>query len=187
MQIRLEPIGYAANLPKTRPAGARAPETPWDLESSDPNGHFGHVRLTEMVCKPHLNLLGKLHGGIATRWIEHAACLSARAWLGHAPARLTSMHGITFQAAPQEHQFVHIQAGVAHTDQDSLTVLVALHSEDPTSNTQESVARTLFTYAPVSRISIPKLDLYSNTEHPVFREVAQRIELQRELPTQELG
>lgn len=152
---------------------------PWDAAVDSRNRSYVH--LIEPVRKTHLNFLGSLHAGTAARWLECAACLSARAWLGHAPARLSALQGLTFLRPALEHQFVHIRAMVIHTDAQTLTVLVAVYAEDPERGVQYEAVRALLSYVPTMPMPIASLPCRTETDMRLFEEAEKRIALHRAL------
>ena len=165
-------VEWLKHLPPTLPL-------PWDSAIASRNRSYVH--LIEPVRKAHLNFLGSLHAGTAARWLECAACLSARAWLGHAPARLSALQGLTFLRPAIERQFVHIRAMVVHTDAEVLTVLVAVYAEDPERNEQYEAVRALLNYVPTMPMPIASLPCTTESEVRLFEEAEKRVALHRAL------
>jgi len=113
-----------------------------------------------------------------------AAC--GVAILDGAPVRLTGLHGLTFIRPVRRHVFVHVRSAVAHTDGNSLTVLVNVDAEQPLAGEHEETVRAFLTYAPAdARTGIPPLECIGDDERAAFAEVEQRLALQRSLPQPE--
>ena len=148
--------------------------------------HVSYVHKIEPVRGSKLNFHGTLYGGTLMKWLETAANLSARAYLDGAPVRLTGLHGLTFIRPVRRHVFVHVRSAVAHTDGNSLTVLVNVDAEQPLAGEHEETVRAFLTYAPAdARTGIPPLECIGDDERAAFAEVEQRLALQRSLPQPE--
>ena len=129
-----------------------------------------------------LNFHGTLYGGTLMRWIEATANLSARAYLDGAPVRLCGLHGLTFIRPVRRHVFVHIRSVVAHSNSDTLTVLVNVDSEQPLAGEHEETVRAFLTYVPLdAKLRIPPLECVAEDERGAFDEVEHRLALQRSL------
>ncbi len=148
--------------------------------------HVSYVHKIEPVRASKLNFHGTLYGGTLMKWLETSANLSARAYLDGAPVRLTGLHGLTFIRPVRRHVFVHMRSAVAHTDANSLTVLVNVDAEQPLAGEHEETVRAFLTYAPADgRAGIPPLECIGDDERAAFAEVEQRLALQRSLPQSE--
>jgi acyl-CoA hydrolase len=143
--------------------------------------HLSYVHKIEPVRSSKLNFHGTLYGGTLMRWIEAAANLSARAYLHGAPLRLSGLHGLTFIRPVQRHLFVHVRSVVAHAAQDSVTVLVNVHAEDPLAGDEFETLRAFLTYAPEAGVQIPPLDCAASEDRALFEEVEHRLALQKSL------
>jgi acyl-CoA hydrolase len=144
--------------------------------------HLSYVHKIEPVRASKLNFHGTLYGGTLMRWIEATANLSARAYLDGAPVRLCGLHGLTFIRPVRRHVFVHIRSVVAHTANESLTVLVNVEAEQPLVGEQEETLRAFLTYVPLdAKLRIPQLECVGDEEQAAFDEVEHRLALQRSL------
>ena len=144
--------------------------------------HVSYVHKIEPVRASKLNFHGTLYGGTLMRWIEATANLSARAYLDGAPVRLCGLHGLTFIRPVRRHVFVHIRSVVAHSNSDTLTVLVNVDSEQPLAGEHEETVRAFLTYVPLdAKLRIPPLECVAEDERGAFDEVEHRLALQRSL------
>ena len=144
--------------------------------------HVSYVHKIEPVRASKLNFHGTLYGGTLMRWIETTANLSARAYLDGAPVRLCGLHGLTFIRPVRRHVFVHVRSAVAHTNAESLTVLVDVDSEQPLAGEREETLRAFLTYAPLdAKLRIPPLECVADDERAAVDEVEHRLALQRSL------
>ncbi|HYS08516.1 MAG TPA: hotdog domain-containing protein [Myxococcales bacterium] len=155
---------------------------PWDRPDKPRQRHLSYVHKIEPIRSSRLNFHGTLYGGTLMRWIETSANLSARAWLGGEPVRLSGLHGLNFIRPVGRHVFIHIRSIVAHAASDSLTVLVNVHAEDPLSDGQEETLRAFLSYAPAREASrVPSLQCEGEEERALFEEVEHRLALHRSL------
>jgi acyl-CoA hydrolase len=172
---------FALELLKLLP---RSLPLPFDrIEGPEPRRrHLSYVHKIEPVLASKLNFHGTLYGGTLMRWIEATANLSARAYLDGAAVRLCGLHGLTFIRPVRRHVFVHIRSVVAHTANDSLTVLVNVDAEQPLAGEQEETLRAFLTYVPLdTKLRIPPLECLGDDERAAFAEVEHRLALQRSL------
>lgn len=172
---------FALELLKLLP---RSLPLPFDrAEAPEPRRrHLSYVHKIEPVRASKLNFHGTLYGGTLMRWIEATANLSARAYLDGAPVRLCGLHGLTFIRPVRRHVFVHIRSVVAHTAENSLTVLVNVDAEQPLAGEQEETLRAFLTYVPLdSKLRIPALECVGDEDRAAFQEVEQRLALQRSI------
>ncbi|HVZ32741.1 MAG TPA: hypothetical protein VG963_09965, partial [Polyangiaceae bacterium] len=161
------------HLPRLRIAWDMEPRTPRSREDS-------YVHTIEPVRADSLNFHGTLYGGVAMRWLENNAQLSARAYLSGAPVRCSGLHGLSFLKPADSHVFVHLRSVVVHVDDAQLTVLVSVEAEEPTEGLVYETLRAFLTYVPLApHLKIPRLELHSDAEHALCREVEHRLALQR--------
>lgn len=162
-------------LPRLRSRGDAEPRSPRTREVS-------YTHSIEMVRADSLNFLGKLYGGVAMRWLESNAQLSARAYLGGAPVRCNGLHGLTFLKPADRHVFVHLRSMVVHVNETQLTVLVSIESEEPSAGSVSETMRAFLTYVPaLPNTKIAWLECQSDAERALFQEVEHRLALQRSL------
>jgi acyl-CoA hydrolase len=161
---------------------------PW--ERSDPRrprargGSYMHK--IEPVRVGSMNFHGTLYGGTLMRWAEVSANLSARAYVHGVAIRCTGLHGLCFTRPVERDRFAHLRSVVVHTSEQSLTSLVSVQSEDPTTGKYAENLRAFFTYGPLDgEERIPALDCQSDEERALFTEVEKRMELQRRLAAAE--
>ncbi len=160
---------------------------PWE-QSDTPaprSRQDSYVHTIEPVRSDSLNFHGTLYGGIAMRWIENNAQLSARAYLGGVPVRCSGLHGLTFIAPARGHVFVHLRSMVVHAGAQELTVLVTVDSEDPIGGGAVETLRALMSYVPIEAgTRVPPVECLGDDEVALHREVEQRLALQRSLSTE---
>jgi len=139
--------GATASVAKPWSFLARGPRPETPSSGSDLRRR-SYIHKIELVRTGKLNFVGTLYGGTLMRWIETTASLSARAYLGGAPARLVGLHGLAFQKPVRPNRFIHIQSVVAHTARTRLTVSVKVQAEEPLEGPNEDALQALLTYAP---------------------------------------
>jgi acyl-CoA hydrolase len=164
------------NLPRLR--------WPWEAGQAQAarSREDSYVHTIMMVRSDSLNFHGTLYGGVAMRWLENNAQLSARAYLGGAPVRCSGLHGLTFLKPARSHTFVHLRAMVVHVEDEQLTVLVTVESERPSDGAVVETLRAFLSYEPsIPNTKIPKLECHSEAELEIEREVGHRLALQRSL------
>ncbi|MET0342461.1 MAG: hotdog domain-containing protein [Polyangiales bacterium] len=155
---------------------------PWEGAVASRSRQHSYVHSIEPVRPDSLNFHGTLYGGIAMRWIESNAQLSARAYLRGAAVRCSGLHGLSFLKPAQRDMFVHLRSMVVHATDAQLTVLVTMESEDPAVGQITETLRAFLTYAPVERTqSVPKVECGSDEERALHAEVEHRLALQRSL------
>lgn len=165
---------FLKHLPRLR--------APWDLDPAPRARGDSYVHTIEMVRADSLNAHGTLYGGVAMRWLENNAQLSARAHLGGAAVRCTGLHGLTFVRPAERDVFVHLRAMVVHADESQLTVLVTVESEKPTAGELSETLRAFLTYAPHdARAKVPPVVCDSDEERALLKEVELRLSLRRSL------
>lgn len=157
---------------------------PWESGSAQSarTREDSYVHTIEMVRSDSLNVHGTLYGGVAMRWLENNAQLSARAYLNGMPVRCSKLHGLTFLKPGQGHVFAHLRSMVVHADDEQVTVLVSVESEQPSTRTVSETLRAFLTYVPsVPAVRIPRLECHSDAERELYLEVEHRLALQRSL------
>jgi len=142
-----------------------------------------YMHTIELVRADSLNGHGTLYGGIAMRWLENNAQLSARAYLGGgATVRCSGLHGLSFIEPAAPDLFVHLRSLVVHADDSQLTVLVSVETEEPREGEIRETLRAFLTYVPIEpSTKVPALVRESDAEHALYREVEHRIALARSL------
>jgi acyl-CoA hydrolase len=159
------------------------------LESEPASGparspEASYVHRIEPVFAGSMNMHGTLYGGTLMRWIEDAAGLSARAFTDTAMVA-QGVHGLDFLKPVSCHTFLHTHAMAVRADNRSVTVLVEVTSEDPTSGTAQQSLRGFFTYRPLDRRAVvPALVVHSHAERALWAESAQHIAFSRRLREQ---
>jgi acyl-CoA hydrolase len=167
----------AGQLPPRR----AAPRTPADTPRAR-DRHDSYVHTIEPVRGGALNFHGTLYGGTAMRWLESNAQLSARAHLGGAPVRCTSLSGLTFLEPVRGHVFVHLRSMVVHVAGGELTVLVTIDAEDPVSGALAATLRAFLSYAPAEAgQAVPPVECASEAERALAAEVEERRALRERL------
>ena len=158
-------------LPDPPETGARSPE-------------LSYVHRIEWVLDSTLNTHGTLYGGKFMRWIESAACLSARAFTDE-PMVVQAVHGLDFLKPVNKHLFLHTHAMAVRSDASSVTIRVEVASEDPTTGQVEQSLHGFFTYRPLDRrISVPELDVHTDAERALCAEATHHLALSRRLREQ---
>jgi acyl-CoA hydrolase len=156
---------------------------PWSTADVPRRPEQSYIHKIEPVRGGKLNFHGTLYGGTLMKWLESAAQLSARSYLGGAPVELSSLHGLTFIRPVQPNVFVHVRAAVVHTNAETLTALVTTETEDPVEGTRAETLRAFLTFAPrptrTGRRRVPPLRCIGADEKALYEEVAARLELQR--------
>jgi acyl-CoA hydrolase len=158
-------------LPDPPNAGSRSPE-------------LSYVHRIEWVLDSTLNTHGTLYGGKFMRWIENAACLSARAFTD-APMVVQGVHGLDFLKPVNRHLFLHTHAMAVRSDASSVTIRVEVASEDPTTGQVEQSLHGFFTYRPLDRrVVVPELDVHSDAERALCAEATHHVAFARRLREQ---
>lgn len=156
---------------------------PWDR--SDPlrprTRHVSYIHKIEPIRIGKLNFHGTLYGGTLMRWLEGAASLSARAYLGGSAVRLTSLQGLTFIRPAPRDLFVHIRSVVVHASSEGVTALVNVRAEDPVEGAYVDILRAFLSYAPLEDTGIPPLEINGDDDRALFQEVESRRALQKAL------
>jgi acyl-CoA hydrolase len=158
---------------------------PWDR--ADPlrprTRHVSYIHKIEPIRIGKLNFHGTLYGGTLMRWLEGAACLSARAYLSGSAVRLTSLQGLTFIRPAPRDLFVHIRSVVVHAASDQITVLVNVRAEDPVEGAYVDILRAFLSYAPLNpdETRVPPLEVNGEDDRALFHEVEHRRALQKTL------
>jgi acyl-CoA hydrolase len=155
---------------------------PWEGTVASRSRQHSYVHTIEPVRPDSLNFHGTLYGGIAMRWIESNAQLSARAYLRGGAVRCSGLHGLSFLKPASRNVFVHLRSMVVHATDSQLTVLVTMESEDPALGEVCETLRAFLTYTPIDRATpVPKVDCGSDEERALHAEVEHRLALQRSL------
>lgn len=140
-----------------------------------------YVHRIEPVFVRSLNAHGTLYGGTLMRWIENAACMSARAFTETAMIA-EGVHGLDFVKPVHKHMFLHTHAMAVRSDRSSVTIRVEVTSENPTSGEVESSLHGFFTYRPLDRRTpVPELSVHSDTERALCAESAHHLAFARRL------
>ncbi len=79
----------------------------------------------------HVNFGGKVHGGIAMKWIDQAAYACAASWSGKYCVTV-SVGSIRFHRPILVGQLVEVTANIAHTGNTSMHISVSIKSGDTT-------------------------------------------------------
>jgi acyl-CoA hydrolase len=155
---------------------------PWEKVEVERTRHQSYLHKIEPIRVGTLNFQGTIHGGALMRWAEEAAALSARAHAGGVPMRCTGLHGLCFLRPVERDRFVHIRSVVVHTAGQTLTTLVSIQAEDPTSGQYCENLRGFFTYSPLDAwVRIAPVAAESHEERALFDEVEHRLALQRRI------
>ncbi|MBN9415227.1 hypothetical protein ABS71_05805 [bacterium SCN 62-11] len=170
--LQVPPLGrklasYVSPLRRRATASTAPPQG--FLQRKTPRQKAYHHR-AELVRPIHLNTDGMLYGGILMHWLETLAARSAQTFLSR-PVRWTGLHGLHFLKPVPPDRLVHIQAAVAHTDTDTLTILVQARSENRDNGEQEETLRAFLTFTPGDGKRVPSLTCDSAQEDALFREV----------------
>lgn len=141
-----------------------------------------YMHTIELVRGDSLNAHGTLYGGIAMRWLENNAQLSARAYLGGAAVRCCGLHGLSFIEPAAPDLFVHLRSLVVHADETQVTVLVSVETEEPREGEIRETLRAFLSYVPIEPTTkVSSLLRESEAEHALYREVEHRLALARRL------
>lgn len=79
----------------------------------------------------HVNFGGKVHGGIAMKWIDQAAYACASQWSGKYCVTV-SVGSIRFHRPIRVGEVVEVTAKIAHTGNTSMHISVSIKSGPPT-------------------------------------------------------
>lgn len=140
-----------------------------------------YVHRIEPVRAGAMNYHGTLYGGTLMRWIENAASLSARAFTETAMV-VQGVHGLDFLRPVNCHTFLHTHAMAVRADASSVTIRVEVTSENPLSGESEQCVSGYFTYRPLDRrISVPELDIGSESERSYCDEASHHLVFARRL------
>ncbi len=162
---------------------------PWEPEIKPLRRHDSFMHSIEMARTGHLNFHGTLYGGTLMRWLENTASLSARAHVGGVPVRLSGLHGLTFIRPIPANSFVHVRSEVVHAAGDTMTVLVNVQAEEPTSGVLRETVRAFVSYTPLEGAAtrVPPVQLASDEDRALSAEVEHRLALQRVIAGAGLG
>jgi acyl-CoA hydrolase len=145
---------------------------------------LSYVHRIEWVLDSTLNTHGTLYGGKFMRWIENAACLSARAFTD-TPMVVQAVHGLDFLRPVNKHLFLHTHAMAVRSDPGSVTIRVEVASEDPTTGQVEQSLHGFFTYRPLDpRVAVAELDVHTDAERALCTEATHHLAFSRRLREQ---
>ena len=90
------------------------------------------ITVFRFLAEPtHVNFGGKVHGGIAMKWIDQAAYACASQWSGKYCVTV-SVGSIRFHRPIRVGEVVEVTAKIAHTGNTSMHISVSIKSGPPT-------------------------------------------------------
>ena len=102
------------------------------------------ARLWEIVFPDHANHLGTLFGGQALAWMDKAAFIAATRYARRTVVTARSEQ-VDFHVPVRQGQLVELVARVTDVGRSSMSVEVALNTEDPQTGTRRLCTRGRFT------------------------------------------
>lgn len=164
-------------LLKRLPASFRLP---WEPDLKPRRRHASFMHSIELARTGHLNFHGTLYGGTLMRWLEATASLSARSHVGGQPVRMSGLHGLSFIRPIPANSFVHVRSDVVHVAPETMTVLVNVQAEEPSSGELRETVRAFVSYVPLETTTrVPPLEIAGDEDQALHDEVEHRLTLQR--------
>jgi len=141
------------------------------------------VHKIEPVRDGKLNFHGTLYGGTLMRWMETTASVSARAFFGSGPLRLTEILGLEFVRPIRAHTFVHLHASVATSDACGIVIVTDVSVEDPLAGARENAVRGYLRFERNGRFTraIPRVYAQSESERHHAHVIDERTRTEREI------
>jgi acyl-CoA hydrolase len=158
----LREVGRRLAGKRFRSPGLRAPQA-------------SYIHKIEPVRGDKLNVATR-HGTLM-RWIESCAVMSASAFVG-CPVRPAAVHDLSFLRPVTANVFVHLDAVAAHSDVDTVTVMVTASAENPLTGSTIRNLRGFLTCVPVDReVLVPGVSRADAEEAARYCEVELRLGL----------